>query len=554
MKTDIEISRSISPRPISEIAEGLGLNASEWQPYGQHIAKVDPSVLDRPAKNGQSKLILVSAITPTPAGEGKTTTSIGLAQGLAKLGESVCLALREPSLGPCMGIKGGATGGGYSQVYPMERINLHFTGDFHAITSAHNLLSAALDNHLHFGNALGIDPRRIVWKRVIDMNDRSLRNIVAGLGGPLHSMPRETGFDITAASEVMAILCLANDADDMRQRLDRIIVGFTRDKEPVFAENLKVSGAMMALLSDALSPNLVQTLEGVPALIHGGPFANIAHGCNSVIATRTALHVADWAVTEAGFGFDLGTEKFFDIKCRSAGVDAAAVVLVATVRALKMHGGRDKTELTEPDADAVAKGLPNLEKHLETAHTFGKPAIVVLNKFGTDTDEETDVVRRRCEELGAAFAVSDHHARGGDGAVELAKAVIETTSSASEPFKPLYELSDPIREKIRKVARSAYGARDVVFTNVAERNIAEAEKLGYAELPVCIAKTQNSLSDDPKLLGRPDFEVTVRGVQINAGAGFLVILTGDILRMPGLPRKPRAEDIDFRDGKILGLQ
>lgn len=453
-----------------------------------------------------------------------------------------------------MGIKGGATGGGYSQVYPMERINLHFTGDFHAITSAHNLLSAALDNHLHFGNALGIDPRRIVWKRVIDMNDRSLRNIVAGLGGPLHSMPRETGFDITAASEVMAILCLANDADDMRQRLDRIIVGFTRDKEPVFAENLKVSGAMMALMSDALSPNLVQTLEGVPALIHGGPFANIAHGCNSVIATRTALHVADWAVTEAGFGFDLGTEKFFDIKCRSAGLDAAAVVLVATVRALKMHGGRDKTELTEPDADAVAKGLPNLEKHLETAHTFGKPAIVVLNKFGTDTDEETDVVRRRCEELGAAFAVSDHHARGGDGAVELAKAVIETTSSASEPFKPLYELSDPIREKIRKVARSAYGARDVVFTNVAERNIAEAEKLGYAELPVCIAKTQNSLSDDPKLLGRPDFEVTVRGVQINAGAGFLVILTGDILRMPGLPRKPRAEDIDFRDGKILGLQ
>ena len=554
MKTDIEISRSISPRPISEVAEGLGLNASEWQPYGQHIAKVDPSVIDRPAKNGQSKLILVSAITPTPAGEGKTTTSIGLAQGLAKLGESVCLALREPSLGPCMGIKGGATGGGYSQVFPMERINLHFTGDFHAVTSAHNLLSAALDNHLHFGNALGIDPRRVVWKRVIDMNDRSLRNVVAGLGGPLHSMPRETGFDITAASEVMAILCLANDPDDMRKRLDRIIVGFTRDKEPVFAENLGVSGAMMALMSDAMSPNLVQTLEGVPALIHGGPFANIAHGCNSVIATRTALHLADWAVTEAGFGFDLGTEKFFDIKCRSAGLDAAAVVLVATIRALKMHGGRDKAELTEPDADAVAKGLPNLEKHLETAHTFKKPAVVVLNKFGTDTDEEIDVVRRRCEELGTAFAVSDHHARGGDGAVELAKAVIETTASASEPFEPLYELSDPIREKIRKVARSAYGARDVVFTKVAERNVAEAERLGYAELPVCIAKTQNSLSDDPKLLGRPDFEATVRGIQINAGAGFLVVLTGDVLRMPGLPRKPRAEDLDFRDGKIQGLQ
>ncbi len=554
MKTDIEISRSISPRPISEIAEGLGLDASEWQPYGQHIAKVDSSVLDRPAKNGESKLILVSAITPTPAGEGKTTTSIGLAQGLAKLGESVCLALREPSLGPCMGIKGGATGGGYSQVFPMERINLHFTGDFHAVTTAHNLLSAALDNHLHFGNELGIDPRRVVWKRVIDMNDRSLRNVVAGLGGPLHSMPRETGFDITAASEVMAILCLAKDPDDLRKRLDRIVVGFTRDKEPVVAENLGVSGAMMALMSDALSPNLVQTLEGVPALIHGGPFANIAHGCNSVIATRTALHVADWAVTEAGFGFDLGTEKFFDIKCRSAGLDAAAVVLVATVRALKMHGGRDKTELTEPDADAVAKGLPNLEKHLETAHTFKKPAVVVLNKFGTDTDEEIEVVRRRCEELGAAFAVSDHHARGGDGAVELAKAVMETTSSASEPFKPLYELSDPIHVKIRKVARSAYGASDVVFTKVAERSIAEAEKLGFSELPICIAKTQNSLSDDPKLLGRPDFEATVRGIQINAGAGFLVVLTGNILRMPGLPRKPRAEDIDFRDGKIQGLQ
>ena len=554
MKTDIEISHSISPRPISEIAEGLGLDASEWQPYGQHIAKVDSSVLDRPAKNGESKLILVSAITPTPAGEGKTTTSIGLAQGLAKLGESVCLALREPSLGPCMGIKGGATGGGYSQVFPMERINLHFTGDFHAVTTAHNLLSAALDNHLHFGNELGIDPRRVVWKRVIDMNDRSLRNVVAGLGGPLHSMPRETGFDITAASEVMAILCLAKDPDDLRKRLDRIVVGFTRDKEPVVAENLGVSGAMMALMSDALSPNLVQTLEGVPALIHGGPFANIAHGCNSVIATRTALHVADWAVTEAGFGFDLGTEKFFDIKCRSAGLDAAAVVLVATVRALKMHGGRDKTELTEPDADAVAKGLPNLEKHLETAHTFKKPAVVVLNKFGTDTDEEIEVVRRRCEELGAAFAVSDHHARGGDGAVELAKAVMETTSSASEPFKPLYELSDPIHVKIRKVARSAYGASDVVFTKVAERSIAEAEKLGFSELPICIAKTQNSLSDDPKLLGRPDFEATVRGIQINAGAGFLVVLTGDILRMPGLPRKPRAEDIDFRDGKIQGLQ
>ena len=500
MKTDIEISRSISPRPIAEIAEGLGLDASEWQPYGQHIAKVDPSVLDRPAKNGQSKLILVSAITPTPAGEGKTTTSIGLAQGLAKLGESVCLALREPSLGPCMGIKGGATGGGYSQVFPMERINLHFTGDFHAVTSAHNLLSAALDNHLHFGNALDIDPRRVVWKRVIDMNDRSLRNVVAGLGGPLHSMPRETGFDITAASEVMAILCLANDPDDMRKRVDRIIVGFTRDKEPVFAENLGVTGAMMALMSDAMSPNLVQTLEGVPALIHGGPFANIAHGCNSIIATRTALHVADWAVTEAGFGFDLGTEKFFDIKCRSAGLDAAAVVLVATVRALKMHGGRDKTELTEPDADAVAKGLPNLEKHLETAHTFGKPAVVVLNKFGTDTDEEIEVVRRRCEELGTAFAVSDHHARGGDGAVELAKAVIETTSSASEPFKPLYEAlgsdsredSEGVTERLWREGRRLHQGRGAEHRGSREARLCGASYLYRQDAELALGRSEAS--------------------------------------------------------------
>jgi len=555
MKPDIDISRSIDPKPIGTIAESLGLNSSEWLPYGQHIAKVDRNVLDRPAKNDNARLILVSAITPTPAGEGKTTTSIGLAQGLAKLGESVCLALREPSLGPCMGIKGGATGGGFSQVYPMERINLHFTGDFHAITSAHNLLSAMLDNSLHFGNPNAIDARRVAFRRVIDMNDRSLRNINVGLGGPIQGVPRETGFDITAASEVMAILCLAENADDLRARLDRILLGFTREKEPVTADKLGASGAMVALLSDALNPNLVQTLEGVPALIHGGPFANIAHGCNSVVATRTALHVADWAVTEAGFGFDLGAEKFFDIKCRSAGLDPAAVVLVATVRALKMHGGRKKTELTDPDADAVKKGLPNLDKHIESVGRFGKPCIVVLNRFGTDTDEEIAVVRERCEQLGVAFATSDHHARGGEGAVELAKAVIEQTKTPSAPYKPMYELSDSVQDKVKKVATNVYGARDVVFTKVAERQIADAERLGYGDLPVCIAKTQNSLSDDPTLIGRPtDFDVTVRGVQVNAGAGFLVVLTGDIMRMPGLPRKPRANDIDFRNGQIEGLQ
>ncbi len=555
MKTDIEISRSTDAKPIGDIAEKLGLTAEEWQPYGRYIAKVNVSVLDKPPRNKSSKLILVSAITPTPAGEGKTTTSIGLAQGFNQLDESVCLALREPSLGPCMGIKGGATGGGLSQVYPMERINLHFTGDFHAITTAHNLLAAAFDNHIHFGNALGLDPRRTLWRRVIDMNDRSLRHIVVGLGGPLQGIPRETGFDITAASEVMAILCLAENENDLRERLDRTLVGFTRDKEPVTADKLNVSGAMLALLSDAMNPNLVQTLEGVPALIHGGPFANIAHGCNSVIATKTALHLADWVVTEAGFGFDLGAEKFFDIKCRSAGLDPACVVLVATIRALKMHGGKDQKELAEPDADAVRAGLPNLDKHIESIRHFGQPPVVALNRFGNDTDEEIRVVREHCAELNVPFAISDHHAKGGEGAIELAKTVMEQARAHHTAYTPLYELSDPVPDKIRKVAQTMYGARDVVFTKAAERDLADIKRLGYEKLPVCIAKTQSSLSDDPKLRGRPDnFEVTVRWFQINAGAGFLVVLTGDIMRMPGLPRKPRAEDIDFRNGQIEGLQ
>jgi len=555
MKSDIEISRSITPRPIAEIAAKLGLESKDLQPYGHTIAKIEPSALSRPRRNERSKLVLVSAITPTPAGEGKTTTSIGLAQGLAKIGESVCLALREPSLGPCMGVKGGATGGGYSQVYPMDRINLHFTGDFHAVTTAHNLLSAVLDNHLYFGNPLGIDPRRALWKRALDMNDRSLRSTIVGLGGPLQGVPRETGFDITAASEIMAILCLSENEEDLRKRLDRIIVGLTYDKTPIEAAKLKVTGAMLALLADALKPNLVQTLEGVPALIHGGPFANIAHGCNSVLATRTALHLADWAITEAGFGCDLGAEKFFDIKCRAAGFDPAAVILVATVRALKMHGGRAKEDLTKPDAAAVAAGLENLEKHVESVRELGKPPIVALNRFGSDTDEEVSIVRKRCEELSVSFALSDHHARGGEGAVELAKTVVAETAKPGAAFRPLYELSDSIPDKVRKIARKMYGARDAVFTKEAEKQIADAEKLGFGSVPVCIAKTQNSLSDDPKVLGRPrNFDITVRGIEINAGAGFVVVLTGEILRMPGLPKKPRAEDIDLVNGKIEGLQ
>ncbi len=555
MKTDIEISRSTTARPIDQIAEKLSLQPSDWQPYGDHIAKIDIPTLEHPEKNGNGRLILVSAITPTPAGEGKTTTSIGLAQGLAKLGESACLTLREPSLGPCMGMKGGATGGGYSQVFPMERINLHFTGDFHAITSAHNLLTAALDNHIHFGNRLAFDSRRILWKRVMDMNDRSLRNTIVGLGGPAQGVARETGFDITAASEIMAILCLAENADDLRSRLDRILVGFTRDKEPILAKELKVSGAMIALLSDALKPNLVQTLEGVPALIHGGPFANIAHGCNSVVATRTALHLADWVITEAGFGFDLGAEKFFDIKCRSAQLDPSLVVLVATIRALKMHGGRKKTELAKPDSSSVKAGLPNLEKHIESIGHFEKPTVVVLNRFGTDTEEEIDIVRQRCAELGIVFATSDHHAQGGEGAMEFAKIVVENASKPTSRFKPLYDLSQPVKDKILTVAKKMYGASHVIYSKIAERDIADIERLGYSDLPVCIAKTQSSLSDDAKILGRPEFfDVHVRGIQINAGAGFLVVLTGDILRMPGLPKKPRAEDIDFQDGQITGLQ
>ena len=555
MTSDVEIARNVAPRPIMEIAAGLSLGEDEIHLYGRDVAKLDLSVLERPrARDVESRLVLVSAITPTPAGEGKTTTSIGLAQGLARLGESVCLALREPSLGPCMGIKGGATGGGYSQVIPADRINLHFTGDFHAVTSAHNLLAALLDNHLYFGNALGIEPRRILWRRVVDMNDRALRNVIIGLGGTREGVPRESGFDITAASEVMAMLCLASGVDDLRARIERTLVAFTTGGEPVTARELDAAGAMLALLRDALRPNLVQTLEGVPALVHGGPFANIAHGCNSVIATRSALHLADWAITEAGFGFDLGAEKFFDIKCRSAGLDTAAVVLVATARALKLHGGVVRRKIGEPDPGAVERGLPNLDKHVENIGEFGEPPVVALNRFAGDTDEEVDVVRRRCAELGVPFAVSDHHARGGAGAEELARAVMEHAETRSRPFQPLYPLEAPVPEKIEAVARRMYGARAVVLTKTARRDLDDVRRLGYEGLPICIAKTPASLSDDPRLRGRPrDFEVSVRRLIIQAGAGFLVALTGDILRMPGLPRRPLAESIDLDGETIVGL-
>ena len=556
MSTDVQIANQYTARPIQEIAAQLGVSPDDLLPYGRDIAKVDIQALSRPRTRQQQKLILVSAITPTPAGEGKTTTSIGLAQALTELGESACLALREPSLGPCMGMKGGACGGGHSQVMPLDRINLHFTGDFHAITSAHNLLAAIIDNHLHFGNKLDLDLRKITWPRVMDMNDRALRQMVTGLGGPGQGMPRQSGFDITAASEVMAMLCLAKDADDLRARLNRTLIGYTRSQEPVFAEQLDCVGAMMALLRDAMNPNLVQTFNGTPAFIHGGPFANIAHGCNSIIATRMAMHFADWTVTEAGFGADLGAEKFLDIKCRSADLNPDAIVLVATVRALKMHGGVAKNTLHEPNTAAVAAGLPNLDKHIENVRLYGKPAVVALNQFAADTPEEIEVVRRRCEELGIGFAASRHHAEGGKGALDLAHAVMAAAATEPTPLLPVYDLKASVEDKIRAVATKIYGADDIEIDGLAHKQIDRAVELGYGDLPVCIAKVPGSLSDDPKKIGRPtNFNITVRGVQINAGAGFLVVLTGQIFRMPGLPRTPAATEIDLLpDGTIQGVE
>lgn len=541
------------PIDVRRTARKLGIHPDDLILYGQDMAKVRLSALARPSQSA-GNLVLVSATTPTPAGEGKTTTSIGLAQALAKLGESVCLALREASLGPCLGMKGGATGGGRSSLVPADRINLHFTGDFHAVTSANNLLSAIIDNHIYQGNQLSIDPRRIVWRRVMDMNDRSLRHIVVGLGGTAQGIPREGGFDISAASEVMAMLCLAENQQDLRRRLDRTLVAYTWTGEPVYARQLHVTGAMLALLRDALHPNLVQTTEGVPVLIHGGPFANIAHGCSSLIATRVAMHQADWAITEAGFGFDLGAEKFFDIKCRLAHLDPVAVVLVTTVRALKMHGGVARDRLTEKDPAALQRGLVNLDKHLENVAKFNKRPVVALNRFGDDCDEEVNLVRQRCAERKVPFASCSHYADGGKGALELARLVMENAAN-SLPYTPLYDLALPVTEKIRLICREIYGAEDVAFTRQAEKDLRHIEHLGLNQLPVCIAKAPTSLSDNPALKGRPrDFDITVRAIQVNSGAGFLVVLTGDILRMPGLPKSPLAERIDLdNQGRVTGL-
>ncbi|MBI2375854.1 MAG: formate--tetrahydrofolate ligase [Deltaproteobacteria bacterium] len=555
MAVDLELAKTIPARRINDVAAELGLAADDFEPYGNYAAKIDPRVVKRvPKKSSDPKLVLVSAITPTPAGEGKTTTSIGLAQGLRKLGHSVCLALREPSLGPCLGMKGGATGGGLAQIRPADRINLHFTGDLHAVTSAHNLLAALIDNHLHFEpEKTGLDPRRVSWPRVMDMNDRSLRRLVLGLGGSKEGVPREGGFEITAASEVMAAMCLANDAEDLRARLSRIVVGHARSGATVTAKEVGAPGAMLALLRDALWPNLVQTLEGGPAFVHGGPFANIAHGCNSVIATKMSMHLAEWTITEAGFGFDLGGEKFFDIKCRMAGLSPAAVVLVATVRALKMHGGIPADKLGAPDADAVRRGIPNLVKHIESARGFGYEPVVALNRFASDTPEEIAAIAGEAERLGLHFAPSDHHQRGGEGAIGLAEAVLSTAKTS--PVRYAYDEAEPIPAKLEAIARKIYGARGIVMSDDAKRDLEAIDKAGLSKLLVCVAKTQNSLTDDPARRGRPEgFDIHVRRLQVSAGAGFVVALTGEILRMPGLPRRPLAEKFDLIGDDIVGME
>lgn len=553
-KSDIEIAQSAKLRPITEIAKAAGIDEKHLEVYGRYKAKVDFSYLaENTRKNG--RLILVTAITPTPAGEGKTTTTIGLADGLKRIGKSAAVALREPSLGPVFGVKGGAAGGGYAQVVPMEDINLHFTGDFHAIGAANNLLAAMTDNHIYQGNALGIDPRRITWRRCVDMNDRQLRRIVNGLGGKTGGVPREDGYDITVASEIMAVFCLASSLKDLKKRLSAIVVGYTYDGKPVTAGDLKAQGAMAALLKDALKPNLVQTLEGTPAFVHGGPFANIAHGCNSVLATKAALATADYAVTEAGFGADLGAEKFFDIKCRLAGLKPSAVVLVATVRALKMHGGLDKKELNKEDLSAIEKGLPNLVRHLRNIkEMFGLPVVVAINKFPTDTETEIKLVAEKCKALGANAVLSDVWAKGGAGGEALAKEVVKLCEEKSE-LKFAYELTDSIEDKISAVAKKVYGGDGAEFTAEAKKQIKTLEELGFGDLPVCIAKTQYSFSDDAKKLGAPEgFKITVRSVKVSAGAGFAVALTGDIMTMPGLPAVPAAEKVDVDDdGKITGL-
>ena len=554
MKTDVEIAQEAAMRPIQVIAAKLGITEDELELYGKYKAKVTPEAYARVKKQPNGKLILVTAINPTPAGEGKTTTSVGLADAFHRLGKKTAVALREPSLGPCFGLKGGAAGGGYAQVVPMEDINLHFTGDFHAITTAHNLLAAVIDNHIQQGNALDIDVRRIVWKRVLDLNDRALRNVVIGLGGKAHGVPRETGFDITVASEMMAILCLSTSLMDMKRRLGEILVAYSRDGRPIRAKELGVTGALTLLFKDAIKPNLVQTLEGTPAFVHGGPFANIAHGCNSVMATQYALKFADVVVTEAGFGADLGAEKFLDIKCRFAGLKPDAVVIVATVRALKMHGGLPKDQLATRDMAALEKGLANLTKHIENIQKYGLPAVVAINAFPTDTKEELDFVEQACNKLGAEVALSEVWAKGGEGGLELAKKVLAATEQPNN-FHFIYDVEKSIPEKIETITREIYGGDGVDFTPAAKKQLAEIEELDFDKMPVCMAKTQYSLSDDATKLGRPTgFRITVKELRVSAGAGFIVALTGNILTMPGLPKHPAAENMDIdEDGKITGL-
>ena len=555
MKTDIQIAQEATMLPIKDVAASIGIKEDDLELYGKYKAKISDELINRTKKNPDGKLILVTAINPTPAGEGKTTTSVGLGEAFGRLGKKALIALREPSLRPCFGIKGGAAGGGYAQVVPMEDLNLHFTGDFHAITSANNLLAALLDNHIQQGNELGIDPRQIVWKRCMDMNDRVLRNIVVGLGSKMDGMVREDHFVITVASEIMAILCLADDMADLKKRLGRIIVAYTFDGKPVTADDLQATGSMAALLKDALKPNLIQTLEHTPAIVHGGPFANIAHGCNSVRATKTALKLADYVITEAGFGADLGAEKFFDIKCRMAGLKPDAVVLVATIRALKYNGGVPKDELSSENLDALKAGIVNLEKHIENLHKFGVPVVVTLNSFVTDTKAETDFVEQFCKERGCEFALSEVWEKGGEGGIDLANKVLETIEHKESNFKVLYDDSLSLKEKIETVAKEIYGADGVTYSPAAERELKRITDLGMGDFPVCMAKTQYSLSDDAKKLGRPSgFKINVREVYASAGAGFVVAVNGSIMTMPGLSKKPAAYGIDVDDnGVITGL-
>ncbi|MDD3599403.1 MAG: formate--tetrahydrofolate ligase [Bacillota bacterium] len=555
MLSDIEIAQSTKLRPISDVARELGLAEDEIEHYGKYKAKVSLEVFDRLKNRPKGKLIYTTAITATPAGEGKTCTAVGLTQALGKLGKNTVVCIREPSLGPTFGIKGGAAGGGYSQVLPMDDINLHFTGDIHAVSTAHNLLAAMLDNHIHQGNELNINIHRVVWRRVMDMNERQLRNIVCGLGGRANGTPRESGFDISVASEIMAVLCLASDMQDLKARLGRLVVAYTRDGQPVTAGDLKAVGAMAVLLKDAIKPNLVQTVEGQPAFVHGGPFANIAHGNNSVISTQMALRLSDYVVTEGGFAADLGAEKFFDIVHRFTGLTPDVAVLVASVRALNMHGGVPKGKVAETNLDALEKGCANLDKHIENLKKFGLPIVVAINRFPTDTPEELELVKKHCDALGVRSALSDVVARGGEGGIELANEVLEALDKDKNTFRPIYDPEMPIREKIEILAREIYGANGVVYTPSADKEIARLTKLGFDKMPVCVAKTQHSLTDDPDIKGAPtDWTLTVRDVRVSAGAGFLVILTGDIMTMPGLPKRPAAEGVDIdEDGTIVGL-